>query len=51
MSLEEISDLVTLDQIRPEVRQKLIAQNVTELFPVQQAVYGTFISGRELIVK
>ena len=34
VGLEEIPDLVTLDEIRPEVKQRLLAQNVTELFPV-----------------
>ncbi len=51
VGLDEIPDLVTLDEIRADVKQRLLAQNVTELFPVQQAVYGLFVSGRELIVK
>ena len=35
MSLEEIDNLITLDGLRPEVKQRLLAQNVTELFSVQ----------------
>jgi len=51
VTLDQIDNQVTLEELRPETKNRLQAANVLELFPVQQAVYSLFLEGRELIVK
>lgn len=51
VTLDQIENLVTLEELREETKEKLKKENVTELFPVQQAAYSLFMKGHELIVK
>ena len=39
------------DDLRESQREKLSANGVTDMFPVQKACYNLFVDGREIIVK
>jgi superfamily II DNA/RNA helicase len=51
LTLEEITDLATMENLRPRTRQLLNKNGIEELFPSQQATFKLFVDGRELIVK
>lgn len=42
---------VKIEDLREYQQEKLHANGVTDLFPVQKACYNLFVEGREIIVK
>eukprot|EP00347_Sterkiella_histriomuscorum_P008439 403345090 len=51
ITLEEITDLVTLTDLHQDTQDKLVSSGVKELLPVQQVTYNMFLADNEIIVK
>lgn len=51
VTLDEITEKVTLADLTPDMSSRLKKAGVAELLPVQQATYKLFLGGREILVK
>lgn len=51
LTLEEIEDKSSIDDLRPRTAQLLKKNGIEELFPVQEAAFKLFVDGKELVVK